>query len=253
MMRIDILSLFPEMFPGVLNGSILGKASEKRAVSFHVTDFRHFTTNKHQKVDDYPFGGGAGMVLMPQPLFDAVDAVCAGDGATPRIILTSPQGKPFTQKDAENLSKEKRLIFICGHYEGFDERIPRHLVTDEYSIGDFVMTGGELAAMAMIDSIVRLLPGVLGNDTSAVTDSFSDGLLEHPHYTRPADFRGMKVPEILLSGNHEWIAEWRHKESLRRTFQRRPDLLKDRHCSDEEKKWLEEFKQAKEIPHQHNM
>lgn len=246
MMKIDILSLFPEMFEGVLNASILGKADEKGAVSYAVTNFRDFTTNKHNKVDDYPFGGGAGMVLMPQPLFDAVDALRAGEHSKPRIILTSPQGKPFKQQDAEMLSKEDKLIFICGHYEGFDERIPEHLVTDEYSIGDFVMTGGELAAMAMIDSIVRLLPGVLGNDTSAVTDSFSDGLLEHPHYTRPADFRGMKVPDILLSGNHERIAEWRWKESLRRTFERRPDLLEGRDLAVQEKKWLTQFRQETE-------
>lgn len=247
MMRIDVLTLFPEMFPGVLNGSMLGKAAEKGAVSYHITDFRDFTTNKHNKVDDYPFGGGAGMVLMPQPLFDAVDTVRAQDPAVPRVILTSPQGKPFVQKDAEKLSKEQRLIFICGHYEGFDERIPRHLATDEYSIGDFVMTGGELAAMAMIDSIVRLLPGVLGNAVSAVTESFSEGLLEHPHYTRPADFRGMQVPEVLLSGNHERVAEWRHKESLRRTFLRRPDMLKNRVYTDQERKWIGEFE--REAPH----
>lgn len=242
MMRIDILSLFPEMFSGVLSESILGKAAEKGAVSYHITNFRDFTENKHRKVDDYPFGGGAGMVLMPQPIFDAVGAVRAVADRSPRIILTSPQGKPFRQKDAEELSMEKQLVFICGHYEGFDERIPEHLVTDEYSIGDFVMTGGELAAMAMIDSIVRLLPGVLGNDTSAVTDSFSDGLLEHPHYTRPANFRGMEVPDVLISGNHEKIAEWRHKESLRRTFLRRPDLLANRSFSEVEVRWLSEFR-----------
>ncbi|WP_010630975.1 tRNA (guanosine(37)-N1)-methyltransferase TrmD [Sporolactobacillus vineae] len=244
-MRIDVLTLFPEMFPGVLNGSMLGKAQEKGAVSYHITNFRDFTTNKHNKVDDYPFGGGAGMVLMPQPLFDAVDAVRSADPAEPRVILTSPQGKPFVQKDAEKLSKEQRLIFICGHYEGFDERIPRRLATDEYSIGDFVMTGGELAAMAMIDSIVRLLPGVLGNAVSAVTESFSEGLLEHPHYTRPADFRGMQVPEVLLSGNHERIAEWRHKESLKRTFLRRPDMLANRVYTDQERKWISEFERAR--------
>ncbi|GGL44211.1 tRNA (guanine-N(1)-)-methyltransferase [Sporolactobacillus putidus] len=243
MMRIDVLSLFPGMFQGVFNESILGKAAEKGAVSYHITDFRDYTTNKHRKVDDYPFGGGAGMVLMPQPIFDAVGAVRTEADFSPRIILTSPQGKPFRQRDAEELSREKQLIFICGHYEGFDERIPQHLVTDEYSIGDFVMTGGELAAMAMIDSIVRLLPGVLGNDTSAVTDSFSDGLLEHPHYTRPADFRGMNVPDVLVSGNHEKITEWRHKESLRRTFLRRPDLLANRSLSGKEAEWLSEFRQ----------
>lgn len=242
-MKINILSLFPEMFDGVLNSSILGKAAEKDVVSFKITNFRDFTTNKHNKVDDYPFGGGAGMVLMPQPLFDAVDAVRHEEHTKPRVILTSPQGKPFEQHDAEMLSKEKELIFICGHYEGFDERVPEFLVTDEYSIGDFVMTGGELAAMAMIDSIVRLLPGVLGNETSAVTDSFSTGLLEHPHYTRPADFRGMKVPEVLLSGNHEKIAEWRLKESLRRTYERRPDLLNGYKLTEQEKRWIKQFEQ----------
>lgn len=242
MMRIDVLSLFPAMFHEVFNESILGKAAEKGAVSYHITDFRDYTVNKHRKVDDYPFGGGAGMVLMPQPIFDAIEAVRTEADFSPRIILTSPQGKPFRQKDAEQLSAEEQLIFICGHYEGFDERIPRYLVTDEYSIGDFVMTGGELAAMAMIDSIVRLIPGVLGNDTSAVTDSFSDGLLEHPHYTRPADFRGMTVPDVLMSGNHEKIAEWRRKESLRRTFLRRPDLLTGRAFSQKETEWLAEFK-----------
>ncbi|RYM07308.1 tRNA (guanosine(37)-N1)-methyltransferase TrmD [Sporolactobacillus sp. THM7-7] len=241
-MRIDILSLFPDMFSGVLDASIMGKAAEKKAVSFHITNFRDFSANKHRKVDDYPFGGGAGMVLMPQPIFDAVDSVLKETDRTPRIILTSPQGKPFKQKDAEDLSKEAQLIFICGHYEGFDERIAEHLITDEYSVGDFVMTGGELAAMAMIDSIVRLLPGVLGNDTSALTDSFSDGLLEHPHYTRPADFRGMMVPDVLTSGNHEKIAEWRHRESLRRTFSRRPDLLDGRKLSEIEEQWLAEFR-----------
>lgn len=241
MMKIDILSLFPQMFQGVLSESILGKAAENGIVSYSITNFRDFTENKHRKVDDYPFGGGAGMVLMPQPIFDALASVRQSEAEKPRIILTSPQGKPFQQADAVALSSESHLVFICGHYEGFDERIAEHLVTDEYSIGDFVMTGGELAAMAMIDSIVRLLPGVLGNETSAVTDSFSDGLLEHPHYTRPADFRGMTVPNVLLSGNHEDIRQWRHKESLRRTWERRPDLLADRLLSAEEQHWIEQF------------
>ncbi|WP_205007748.1 tRNA (guanosine(37)-N1)-methyltransferase TrmD [Sporolactobacillus spathodeae] len=240
-MKIDILSLFPQMFQGVLTESILGKAAENHIVSYQITDFRNYTQNKHHKVDDYPFGGGAGMVLMPQPIFDALDAVRGADSKPARIILTSPQGKPFQQRDAAELSNEDHLIFICGHYEGFDERIAEHLVTDEYSIGDFVMTGGELAAMAMIDSVVRLLPGVLGNETSAVTDSFSDGLLEHPHYTRPANFCGMKVPDVLLSGNHERIRDWRHKESLRRTWERRPELLTDRSLTEEEQRWLNEF------------
>ncbi|MFT8871385.1 MAG: tRNA (guanosine(37)-N1)-methyltransferase TrmD [Sporolactobacillus sp.] len=244
-MKIDILSLFPAMFSGVLGESIIGKAREAGKVDFTLTDFRAYTDNKHGKVDDYPFGGGAGMVLMPQPLFDAIDAVRHAHPERARVILTTPQGKPFRQADAERLAGETHLIFICGHYEGFDERVAEHLATDEYSIGDFVMTGGELAAMAMIDSIVRLLPGVLGNESSAVSDSFSgglDGLLEHPHYTRPADFRGMHVPDVLLSGNHGKIEEWRHKESLRRTYLRRPDLLSGRHLSAAETGWLREFK-----------
>lgn len=234
------------MFDGVLSASMLGKAAEKGAVAYHITDFRAYSANKHHKVDDYPFGGGAGMVLMPQPIFDAVDAVRRQADDRPRIILTSPQGAPFRQKDAEELAKEQQLIFICGHYEGFDERIAEQLVTDEYSIGDFVMTGGELAAMAMIDSIVRLLPGVLGNNASAASDSFSDGLLEHPHYTRPATFRGWRVPDILTSGNHEKIAAWRHKESLRRTYLRRPDLLEGRTLSEQEIKWLNAFERGGE-------
>jgi tRNA (guanine37-N1)-methyltransferase len=241
-MKIDILSLFPEMFSGVFQESILKKASERGHVSFHVTDFREFTDNKHHKVDDYPYGGGAGMVLMPQPLFDAVDQVKKSADSKPRVILMTPQGERFTQKKAEELSKEEHLVFICGHYEGFDERVRKHLATDELSIGDFVLTGGELASMVIVDSIVRLLPGVLGNETSHVSDSFSTGLLEHPQYTRPADFRGMKVPDVLLSGNHAMIEEWRKKESLRRTLERRPDLLDDYVLDDTEKKLLQELK-----------
>ncbi len=230
MMKIEVLSLFPEMFTGVFEQSILKKAREKGVASYHVTNFREFADNKHNKVDDYPYGGGAGMVLMPQPIFDAVDHVKKSvdpKAKPPRVILMTPQGERYTQRHAEELAQEDHLIFLCGHYEGYDERIREHLVTDELSIGDFVLTGGELAAMVMIDSVVRLLPGALGNGVSAVTDSFSSGLLEHPHYTRPADFRGHMVPDVLLSGNHAKIEEWRNVESLRRTRERRPDLLED--------------------------
>jgi tRNA (guanine37-N1)-methyltransferase len=243
-MNIDILTLFPEMFHGVLNNSILNKARELGAVEYHVTDFRQYSTNKHQKVDDYPYGGGAGMVLQPQPIFDAVEKVkerTASEKA-PRIILMCPQGETYNQKKAEELAKEDHLIFICGHYEGYDERIRAHVVTDEISIGDFVLTGGELASMVVVDSVVRLLPNVLGNEESAPKDSFSSGLLEHPHYTRPAEFRGLKVPDVLISGNHAKIDEWRHKESLLRTLERRPDLLKDIELTTEQKAWIEEFK-----------
>ncbi|MDQ0161714.1 tRNA (guanine37-N1)-methyltransferase [Bacillus alveayuensis] len=242
MMKIDVLTLFPEMFHGVFNESILKKAQEKDAVSINVINFRSFSKNKHQTVDDYPYGGGAGMVLTPQPIYDAVDTLTQKSPATRRrIILVCPQGEQYNQEKAQQLSKEEHLIFICGHYEGYDERI-RYLATDEISIGDFVLTGGELAAMVIIDSVVRLLPGVLGKAESYQQDSFSTGLLEHPHYTRPREFRGMKVPDVLLSGNHQKITEWREKESLRRTLLRRPDLLEKFPLSERQQKWLEELK-----------
>lgn len=240
-MKIDILSLFPEMFKGPLTQSIVGKASEKGLLQIDVTDFRDYTTNKQRHVDDTPYGGGAGMLLQAQPIFDALDAVEEKNGGLGRVILLDPAGRKFDQKVAEELSKEEHLTFICGHYEGYDERI-RTKVTDEISLGDFVLTGGELGAMVVIDATVRLLPEVLGNAESAVGDSFSTGLLEYPQYTRPADFRGMKVPEVLTSGNHQKIAEWRNKEALRRTYLRRPDLLDNYPLSEQEEKWLREFK-----------
>lgn len=240
-MRIDVLSLFPEMFSGVLGESIIKKAQEKEAVEIHTVNFREYSTNKHQNVDDYPYGGGAGMVLTPQPVFDAIEEV-KKEAVKPRVVLMCPQGERYTQKKAEELAKEDHLIFICGHYEGYDERIREHLVTDEISIGDYVLTGGELGAMVVIDSVVRLLPKVLGNEDSAMKDSHSTGLLEHPHYTRPSDFRGMKVPDVLLSGDHKKIAEWRDKESIRRTFERRPDMLETYELMPVQQKWLEEIK-----------
>lgn len=246
MMKIDVLSLFPEMFPGVFGSSILKKAAEQNAVAYQVVNFRAFADNKHQTVDDYPYGGGAGMVLKPQPIFDAVTHLKEqAESEKPRVILLCPQGKTYNQKMAEELAQEKHLIFICGHYEGYDERIREHVITDEISIGDYVLTGGELGAMVVIDSVVRLLPKVLGNEESHMRDSFSTGLLEHPHYTRPADFRGMKVPDVLISGNHRLIDEWRAKESLRRTYERRPDLLEKVELTDEQKKWLHEIESLK--------
>jgi tRNA (guanine37-N1)-methyltransferase len=242
MMKIDVLTLFPEMFAGVFGSSILKKAADKQAVEYNVINFREFSDNKHQTVDDYPYGGGAGMVLKPQPIFDAVEALNKkNEQQKSRVILLCPQGERLNQKKAEELSKEEHLIFICGHYEGYDERIREHLVTDEISIGDYVLTGGELGAMVVIDSVVRLLPEVLGNEESHQKDSFSTGLLEHPHYTRPADFRGMKVPDVIISGNHKNIEEWRSKESLRRTLTRRPDLLQEIELTNEQVKWLEEI------------
>ncbi|MEY2191252.1 tRNA (guanosine(37)-N1)-methyltransferase TrmD [Neobacillus sp. BF23-41] len=247
MMQIDILTLFPEMFTGVLGQSILQKAAEKSAVNYNVVNFREFADNKHSTVDDYPYGGGAGMVLKPQPIFDAVTALKEKTKSTnPRVILLCPQGERYEQRKAEELAKEEHLIFICGHYEGYDERIREHVVTDEISIGDYVLTGGELGAMVIVDSVVRLLPEVLGNQESHMKDSFSTGLLEHPHYTRPADFRGLKVPEVLLSGNHKLIEEWRNKEALRRTILRRPDLLEKIELTNEQEKWLKEVKKEYE-------
>ncbi|MEH7492914.1 tRNA (guanosine(37)-N1)-methyltransferase TrmD [Neobacillus niacini] len=247
MMKIDVLTLFPEMFSGVLGSSILHKAAEKSAVQYNVVNFRDYADNKHQTVDDYPYGGGAGMVLKPQPLFDAVAALKEqAESDRTRVILLCPQGKTYDQKTAEELAQEEHLIFVCGHYEGYDERIREHVVTDEISIGDYVLTGGELGAMVVIDSVVRLLPEVLGNQESHMKDSFSTGLLEHPHYTRPSDFRGMKVPEVLLQGNHKLIEEWRNKEALRRTFLRRPDLLEKIELTKDQENWLNEIKKEYE-------
>ncbi|WP_017548519.1 tRNA (guanosine(37)-N1)-methyltransferase TrmD [Salinicoccus carnicancri] len=220
-MNIHYLTLFPEMYEGVLNTSILKRAKEKGIVDYNLINFRDYSESKHNKVDDYPYGGGAGMVLKPEPVFNAMDAL---DLASPRVILMCPQGQPFNQKMAESLSGEDDIVFICGHYEGYDERI-RTLVTDEVSIGDYVLTGGELASMTMTDAVVRLIPGVLSREESHQEDSFSTGMLEHPHYTRPREYRGMQVPDVLLNGNHKLIEEWRYEQSLMRTRERRPDLL----------------------------
>ncbi|ANU12203.1 tRNA (guanine-N(1)-)-methyltransferase [Planococcus antarcticus DSM 14505] len=239
-MNINVLSLFPPMFEGVFQHSIMKKAQEKDAVSLNVVDIREFADNKRQ-VDDYPFGGGAGMVLKPEPIFNAVESLM--QNSKPRIILMCPQGERFTQQKAEELAAEQELVFICGHYEGYDERIREHLVTDEISIGDFVLTGGELAAMTVIDSVVRLLPGVLGNADSPVRDSFSTGLLEHPQYTRPADFRGWKVPDVLTSGNHGKVDQWREEQTLKRTLERRPDLLDKIDLNDNQKKTIDQLKE----------
>ena len=238
-MKIDILTLFPDMFAS-LNHSILGKARDKNIIDINVVDYRQYSGNKHNQVDDYPFGGGQGMVLKPEPIFNAVESLNKTDKT--RIILLCPQGERFNQKKAEELSGEEHLIFICGHYEGYDERIREYLVTDELSIGDFILTGGEFAAMTMVDSIARLVPDVLGKEESHKDDSFSTGLLEYPQYTRPKDYKGMPVPDVLTSGHHKNIEKYRMKESLRRTFMRRPDLLENYTLSDEEAKILDEIK-----------
>ncbi|MBO1003828.1 tRNA (guanosine(37)-N1)-methyltransferase TrmD [Pseudogracilibacillus auburnensis] len=244
-MHIDILTLFPEMLDGAFNSSILKRALDKEEFHYNLINFRDFSANKHKKVDDYPYGGGAGMVLTPQPIFDAVQFAKEQRHSKPRVILMCPQGETYTQKKAEELAKEDHLIMICGHYEGYDERIRKYLVTDEISIGDYVLTSGEIGALVVVDSVVRLLPNVLGNVESAKQDSFSTGLLEHPHYTRPADYNGMKVPAVLLQGHHAEIDKWRKKESLRRTFERRPDLMNETTLSEAELLLLKEIKSEK--------
>lgn len=224
-MRIDVLTLFPEVLEPFIASSIVGRAVRERIVSIHCTNIRDFARDKHRSVDDRPFGGGPGMVLMCGPVFDAVEHVEGQVDVLPLRILLSPQGEKLTQALVTELASAPRLLLICGHYEGFDERIVRGLGAREVSIGDYVLSGGEPAAMVLIDAVVRLLPGALGDDESARSDSFSAGLLEHPQYTRPREFRGMQVPEILLSGDHGRIAAWREQEARRRTESRRPDLL----------------------------
>ncbi len=223
-MRFDIITIFPEMFTPVLNESIVKRAQEKKKVSIKVHDLRGYTQDKHKKVDDRPFGGGPGMVMTPQPLFDAVKKIKGRRKAT--VILTCPTGKPLTQKLAKNLTKHKNLIILCGHYEGVDERVRRHIVDESISIGDYVLTGGELPAMVLIDCLTRLIPGVLGKGESLVEESFEGGLLDFPQYTRPANFRGIKVRDVLLSGNHLHRQQWRTKQAMAITKKNRADLLK---------------------------
>jgi tRNA (guanine37-N1)-methyltransferase len=239
--HFDVLTLFPEIFHGFLNASIIKKAHEKGLVETSLVNFRDFSTERHQMVDDAPYGGGGGMLLKPEPLFRAVDHLLQQTTCHPPILLMSPQGKPFTQKKAEELAQHSHLILLCGHYEGYDERVRQHLATDEISIGDYVLTGGELPAMVVMDSVIRLLTGVLGNSSSATLDSFAAGLLEYPQYTRPVAYRGYRVPDILLSGHHQQIEKWRRREALRRTWERRPDLLKVAALTEEDCQFLVEL------------
>jgi tRNA (guanine37-N1)-methyltransferase len=224
-MKYHVLTLFPEMILDGLNTSIIGRAMEKDLLSIEAVNIRDYTTNKHKKVDDYPYGGGAGMVMQAQPVYGAYEAVKEAIGYKPRVIYLTPQGKVFNQEIARELSKEDDLVFLCGHYEGIDERVLDEIVTDYISIGDYVLTGGELPAMVMIDSISRLLDGVLNNDESARFESFHNHLLEHPQYSRPEEWRGMKVPEVLLSGHHGNVDKWRLEQSILRTLKNRPDLI----------------------------
>lgn len=232
-MKCDVVTLFPEMIHPVVGQSMLKRAQEKGLLDLRVHDLRDFTEDKHRTADDHPYGGGAGMVLKPEPIFRAVDAIRAG-GEPLRLILTSPQGRPFTQPLASEFGREtRRLVFICGRYEGVDERVREGLDLEEVSIGDYVLTGGELPALVMIDAAVRWVPGVLGDPESAAEDSFAGALLDYPHYTRPATFRGLNIPDVLMSGNHEAIRDWRRKQALLNTLKKRPDLLEKPGGTDE--------------------
>mgnify|MGYP000418373795 CR=1 FL=1 len=238
-MRIDILTLFPNMFAEILGSSILGRAQQRGLLTIQVWNIRDFALDKHRVVDDTPYGGGAGMVMKPDVLVACIEHVKTINPGM--VIYMTPQGIPFTQRQAENLAQSENLILLCGHYEGIDQRVRDGWVDLEISIGDYVLTGGELPAMVVIDAVARLIPGVLGDERSASEDSFAHGLLEYPHYTRPAEFRGRKVPEVLLSGNHELIRKWRLKQALLRTMQRRPDLLAARQFNQEELQLLDEI------------
>jgi tRNA (guanine37-N1)-methyltransferase len=236
-MRIDVVTLFPRMFDGPLSESMLRVAQDKGLVEIRVVDLRDHAEGRHRVTDDYPFGGGGGMVLKPEPLFRAVEALRTPDA---RVLLLCPQGRAFGQEAAARLAGAPHLVLLCGHYEGVDERVRTHLADEEISIGDYVLTGGELPALVVMDAVVRLVPGVLGDPEGAAKDSFVSGRLDYPQYTRPADFRGLGVPDVLLSGDHERIARWRRAEALRRTMDRRPDLLAAVPPTDEERKWLAE-------------
>ncbi len=237
-MQVDIFTLFPEMFDGPLSVSILKRAQEMGAISVALHNIRDWTTDKHRTADGAPYGGGGGMVMKPEPIVAAIEAVVPPGEGIP-VILLSPQGRVFTQALAGELAQHERIALLCGHYEGIDERVRQTVVTDEISIGDYVLTGGELAAMVLVDAVARLLPGVLGDPDAPAKDSHANGLLEHPHYTRPPEFRGLQVPEILLSGHEAEIGKWRRRESLRRTWHRRPDLLLEAPLSEEDRDFLQ--------------
>lgn len=245
MMKCDVITLFPEIIHPVVAQSILKRAQEKGLLEIRVYDLRDFTEDKHHTADDHPYGGGAGMVLKPEPIFRAVDALRT-EGEPLRLILTSPQGRPFTQQLASEFSREtRRLVFICGRYEGVDERVREGLELEEVSIGDYVLTGGELPALVMMDAAVRWVPGVLGDPESAKEDSFAGTLLDYPHYTRPATFRGLNIPDVLTSGNHEAIRNWRRKQALLNTLKKRPDLFEKLGCTEEDRKMLDELNQER--------
>lgn len=237
-MNYHILTLFPEMVLGGLHTSIIGRAAERGLIQINAINIRDYAKDKHRQVDDYPYGGGAGMVMQPGPVCDSYEDLCRKLGKRPRVIYMTPQGRVFNQSIAQELAKEEDLVFLCGHYEGIDERALSLIATDYLSVGDYVLTGGELPAMVMIDCISRLVAGVLSNDESAQIESFHDNLLEYPQYTRPEEYEGMKVPAILLSGHHKNIEAWRRQESIRRTLRRRPDLLECANLTKKEREFL---------------
>lgn len=242
MMNFHVLTLFPEMIQNGLNTSITGRAIENGTLSLNTVNIRDFSHNKHGHVDDYPYGGGAGMVMQPGPVYEAYQSVAEKLEKKPRVIYLTPQGKVFNQSMAEEFAKEDNLIFLCGHYEGIDERVLNKIVSDNVSIGDYVLTGGELAAMVMIDAISRKVPGVLNNELSSEIETFYDNLLEYPQYTRPEEWQGEKVPEVLLSGHHGNIEKWRREKSLERTLEHRPELLQNANLSKRDMEYLERIK-----------
>ena len=245
-MNFHVLTLFPEMIMNGLETSILGRAAAKGIVSFEAVNIRDYTLERHGKVDDYPYGGGAGMVMQAEPIYRAYEALVEKIGKKPRVIYMTPQGKTFNQNIAEDLAKEEDLVFLCGHYEGVDERVLEMIATDYLSAGDYVLTGGELPAMMMIDCISRLVPGVLNNNVSAEFETFHDNLLEYPQYTRPEVFMGKKVPDILLSGHHANVEKWRREQAIIRTLKNRPELLEDAVLSKKEQKFLDELLRQQE-------
>ena len=246
-MNYHVLTLFPEMIENGMNTSITGRAITKGLLSLEAINIRDFAFNKHQKVDDYPYGGGAGMLMQAEPVYLSYESIAERIGRKPRVIFLTPQGKTFNQDMAKEFALEEDLVFLCGHYEGIDERVLEEIVTDYVSIGDYVLTGGELPAMVMVDTISRLVPGVLHNDVSAEFESFQDNLLEYPQYSRPEEWHGKKVPPVLLSGHHANIEKWRREQSILRTYERRPDLLEKSSLTWKEKKWLEETVKEKTV------
>jgi tRNA (guanine37-N1)-methyltransferase len=245
-LKIDIVTIFPEMVESGLAPGVVGRARQSGVLDIVVHNLRDFTTDRHRVVDDVPFGGGPGMVLKPEPMFVAVDTICERRGQPDAVLLMSPAGRPFTQHDARRLAGLSHLIVLCGRYEGIDERVREHVATEEVSIGDYVLSGGELPALVVVDAVSRLVPGVVGDDQSVEADSFSRGLLDYPHYTRPADYRGHRVPEVLTSGHHGEIRNWRRREALRRTAERRPDLLATASLDADEQMFVDETKKGSE-------